>query len=145
MGVFIAWFVKFLHAIIYFTKGDFMSGEPDKTERAKPTAENPVDKSSNRESLALRAFVPLLIASMAVSVATVFVYDRYLAQKVAVLDIRGYLQERKDLFISGKITEMEFTASVDNLDATLNKIDKRIIVLKGDAVVRTAEKIKIAD
>ncbi len=87
----------------------------------------------------------LFVLNIAVSIISLYVYDQYFARKVAVIDIRGYMMDRKNLFLSGKLSEKEFTASVDNIEKTLQKTNKRTVVLLGDAVVRNAEKIHIED
>lgn len=89
--------------------------------------------------------VLLFVVNAAVSALSVSIYDRFFAQKVAVIDIRGYMMDRKNMFLSGKISEKEFTASVDHVEKALQKADKRAVVLLGDAVVKSAEKIHIED
>jgi hypothetical protein len=87
----------------------------------------------------------LLIMNTVVSAVSVYIYDRYFAQKVVVIDIRNYMMDRKNMFLTGKISEKQFTESVDNIENTLQKTNKRTVVLLGDAVVRNAEKIHIED
>ena len=87
----------------------------------------------------------LLIMNTVVSAVSVYIYDRYFAQKVVVIDIRSYMMDRKNMFLTGKISEKQFTESVDNIEKTLQKTNKRTVVLLGDAVVRNAEKIHIED
>jgi hypothetical protein len=87
----------------------------------------------------------LLIMNTVVSAVSVYIYDRYFAQKVVVIDIRSYMMDRKNLFLTGKISEKQFTESVDNIEKALQKTNKRTVVLLGDAVVRNAEKIHIED
>jgi hypothetical protein len=87
----------------------------------------------------------LLIMNTVVSAVSVYIYDRYFAQKVVVIDIRSYMMDRKNLFLTGKISEKQFTESVDNIENALQKTNKRTVVLLGDAVVRNAEKIHIED
>lgn len=89
--------------------------------------------------------IMLFILNIAVSGISLYVYDQYFAQKVTAIDIRGYMMDRKNLFLSGKISEKEFTASVDNIEKALKGTKKRTVVLLGDAVVRNAEKIHIED
>ncbi len=100
-------------------------------------------KLSNSRGYSLRVIALCLCMNSVLSVLTVFIYDRYFAEKVAVVDIRGYLMDRKNMFLTGRITEKEFAESVDNIEKALRKTDKRTVVLMGDAVVRNAEKINI--
>ncbi len=96
---------------------------------------------TNRVSLCVIALC--LCMNTVLSVITVSIYDRYYAQKVAVVDIRGYLIDRKNMFLTGRITEKEFAESADNIEKVLRKTNNRTVVLMGDAVVRNAEKITI--
>jgi hypothetical protein len=95
--------------------------------------------------LTVGTLILLLIMNTVVSAVSVYIYDRYFAQKVVVIDIRNYMMDRKNMFLTGKISEKQFTESVDNIENTLQKTNKRTVVLLGDAVVRNAEKIHIED
>jgi hypothetical protein len=115
----------------------------DKPEPAVTAVEEqPLQRKS---SMTLGAFIVFIIMSIIVASSLIYVYDHYFAQKVVVLDIRGYIQDRKKMFLSGDISESEFTASVDHIENTLNKLSKKTIVISGDAIVRSSEKIKIVD
>ncbi len=91
----------------------------------------------------VRMLALCLCMNSVLSVLTFSIYDKYFAQKVAVVDIRGYLMDRKNMFLAGRITEKEFAESVDNIENALRKTNNRTVVLMGDAVVRNAEKITI--
>ncbi len=106
-----------------------------------PTIEG--DRLKAGKTLTAGMFTLLLCINAVVSIISISIYDRYFAQKVAVVDIRGYLIDRKNMFLTGRITEKEFAESVDNIEKALRKTDKRTVVLMGDAVVRNAEKINI--
>ena len=99
--------------------------------------------TNQKNKLTVGAVILLLIVNIIVSIATVSLYDRYFARRVAFIDIRGYMLDRKKLFLAGSITEKQFTESVDEIEKALLKTDKRTVVLLGDAVVRNAEKINI--
>ncbi len=96
-----------------------------------------------KSKLTVGAVILLLIVNIIVSIITVSLYDRYFARRVAFIDIRGYMLDRKKLFLAGSITEKQFTESVDEIEKALLKTDKRTVVLLGDSVVRNAEKINI--
>ena len=96
-----------------------------------------------KSKLTVGAVILFLIVNIIVSIATVSLYDRYFARRIAFIDIRGYMLDRKKLFLAGSITEKQFTESVDEIEKALLKTDKRTVVLLGDSVVRNAEKINI--
>ena len=114
--------------------------KPDMTKMNIEKGQKPMREKSK---LTVGAVILLLIVNIIVSIITVSLYDRYFARRVAFIDIRGYMLDRKQLFLAGSITEKQFTESVDKIEKALLKTDKRTVVLLGDAVVRNAEKINI--
>jgi len=100
-----------------------------------------------RTKLSFSALSLLLLINIGVSISSVYLYDKYFAIKIAVIDsddIRKYIQERRNLFVQGKINSDAFSSSVNKIDDALEKVEKRIIILKEDSVVKNASKIKIA-
>jgi hypothetical protein len=69
------------------------------------------------------------------------IYDRFFAQKVVALDIKGYLVQQRDLYLTHKIDEKQFEKNLDALDAAVKRTPKNKIIVMGDAVVRPAEVI----
>jgi hypothetical protein len=107
----------------------------DETKEIKP----PEQKSRMSFSM----FLLLLLFNITVSASAVIVYDSYFAQKVAYIDIKEYLQERRKLIMSGEVEDRDFSKSIANIENALKKAGNRTVILKGDAVVRNAEKINI--
>lgn len=83
----------------------------------------------------------VVIISIAVSVLSIFTYDRFFATKVVSIDIKGFLAEQRDLYVAGKIDDKQVEANLDRLEQTANNIPSNKVVIMGDAVVRNAEKI----
>ena len=113
---------------------------PDDT---KTNIEKGQKPTHQKNKLTVGAVILLLIVNIIISIITVSLYDSYFARRIAFVDIRGYMLDRKQLFLAGSITEKQFTESVDKIEKALLKTDKRTVVLLGDAVVRNAEKINI--
>ena len=84
------------------------------------------------------AAVSLLI-SMVASVGSVYVYDRFYAQKVVAVDIKGFIAEQKALYMAGKINDEQFRANVDKMTLLVKAIPKNRVAIIGDAVIRNAE------
>ena len=80
-----------------------------------------------------------LLISMAVSAGSVYVYDHYFAQKIVSVDIKGYIANQRDLYLSGKETGKEFRANIDKLAAAVKGIPQNRVAIMGDAVIRNAE------
>ncbi len=120
-----------------------MDDGDNKSDMTKMNIEKDQKPMREKNKFKVGTIMLLLIVNIIVSIITVSLYDRYFARRVAFIDIRGYMLDRKKLFLAGSITEKQFTESVDEIEKALLKTDKRTVVLLGDSVVRNAEKINI--
>lgn len=75
-------------------------------------------------------------------------YDRLFAQKIKVLDLKGYLRTQKALLAAEEITKQQWAASLDTVEQVLNdevaSHPNHIIVLK-DMVLRNGDEISIKE
>lgn len=76
--------------------------------------------------------------SFASSFGSVAVYDAFFAQKIAVLDMQGFLAGQKKLLAEGKITGDELIKSLDRVEVAINKAPKNTMVILKDVVLRNA-------
>jgi hypothetical protein len=83
-----------------------------------------------------------LLVSLAVSVLCLFAYDRFLAQKVVAIDMKGYIAEQRDLYLEGRIDDEELRRRIDRLEEVSLAIPANRVVLMGDAVIRNVEVIR---
>lgn len=83
-----------------------------------------------------------LAVSTIMSIATLFCYDRWYAQKVVAVDIKGYIEAQRENYLAGKMSDEDLRKSFDRLEAVVTAIPKNRVVIMGDAVVRNAETIK---
>ncbi len=88
------------------------------------------------------AAVLVIVVSMVISVATVAVYDRYVAQKVVAVDVSGFLQEQRDLVLAKKITMDDFKANLERYLAALKSQPKnRVLILEDVIASKNLERI----
>ena len=90
-------------------------------------------------------YLEVMIIALMVAAAAVLGYDRYIAQKIYALDLKGYLRTQKALLVAGEISEEEWKASLDTLEQSLNNAaanPAHIILLK-DVVLRNGDEINI--
>ena len=80
-----------------------------------------------------------LLISMVASVGSVYVYDRFYAQKVVAVDIKGYIQKQRDLYLAGKLNNEQLKAKIDKLSAVVTAIPKNRVAIMGDVVIKNAE------
>ena len=92
-------------------------------------------------------YLEVVLIALMIAAATVFAYDNYLAQKIYVLDLKGYLRTQKALLVAGEISEEEWQASLDALEHALNKAaaDPTQVVLLKDVVLRNGKEIDIRE
>ena len=92
--------------------------------------------------IATHAAVLVIVVSMMISVATVAAYDRWVAQKVVAVDVSGFLQEQRDLFLAKKITMDDFKANLDRYLAALKSQPKnRVLILEDVIASKNLEKV----
>jgi len=89
------------------------------------------------------AIIMSLAVSIGMSALTVWVYDFRFAQKVVSVDIKGFVANQREAFLTGKITEDQFRKSFDYLKSVVDAIPSNRVVLMGDLVVRNVDKINL--
>ncbi|MBI5655533.1 MAG: hypothetical protein HZC44_01400 [Geobacter sp.] len=83
-----------------------------------------------------------LAVSFGASLATIVGYDRWYAQKIVAVDLKGYIAQQRDNYLAGKMNDDELKKSFDRLETVITAIPKNRVVIMGDAVVRNAETVK---
>jgi hypothetical protein len=102
-----------------------------------PPKEHPKQQSGLVPIIAL-----CLAVSFGASLATIAGYDRWYAQKVVAVDIKGYIAQQRDYYLAGKLDDVELKRSFDRLETVITAIPKNRVIIMGDAVVRNAETVK---
>ena len=100
-------------------------------------------KPDNQEGMGIPVVVCIcLLVAIITSFASVYSYDRWYAQKIVAVDIKGYIAQQRDNYMAGKLTDEELKRSFDHLENVVIAIPKNRVVIMGDAVVRNVETIK---
>ena len=87
--------------------------------------------------------VALCVAiSFGASLVAIYGYDRWYAQKIVAVDIKGYIARQRESYLAGTMTDDELKKSFDRLEAVITAIPRNRVVIMGDAVVRNAETVK---
>ncbi len=89
-----------------------------------------------------RIFFYAVVVSVTISFGSVYLYDRFLAQKVVAVDLQGFLVKQKGLYLQGDIDDAELKKRLDRLEQLVETIPKRYAVILGDVVVRNVEVIE---
>ncbi|MEW6002789.1 MAG: hypothetical protein AB1638_09125 [Nitrospirota bacterium] len=83
-----------------------------------------------------------LLISLLMSLASILIYDRFFVQKIVAVDVKGYISEQRDLYISGKINDEQLKANIDRMENAVMSIPKNKVIMMGDAVIRNAEVVR---
>ena len=84
-----------------------------------------------------------ILVSSIISLSCVAGYHHYFAPKIVVVDLKGYIQEQRDLFLANKIGQEDIRKNLDKMEKIITSIPKNNIVFSRDAVLRNAEVIKL--
>lgn len=100
-------------------------------------------KSGGLEVTSLPVIVSIsLLIALTTSFSSLYSYDRWYAQKLVAVDIKGYIAQQRENYIAGKMNDEELKRSFDRLESVVIAIPKNKVVIMGDAVVRNIETIK---
>jgi len=84
----------------------------------------------------------VIVVSMMSSVATVAAYDRWVAQKVAAVDVSGFLQKQRDLVLAKKITMDDYKANLERyIEALKSQPRNKVLILEDVIASKNLEKI----
>lgn len=91
-------------------------------------------------------YLEVIVIALIMAAVAVIGYDRLVAQKISVLDLKGYLRTQKALLTTGEITRQQWKAGLDSVEQALNREaaanPNHVIVLK-EVVLRNGKEISI--
>lgn len=82
------------------------------------------------------------LVSLAISFGSVYLYDRFVAQKIVAVDLQGFLAAQKESYLRGEIDDDELKRRMDSLELFVAAIPKRYAVVLGEVVVRNVEVVR---
>lgn len=109
---------------------------------AQPKSEIPSSVPTPEGWKPARIFLCATLVSLLISFSSVYLYDRFIAQKVVAVDLQGFLAKQKELYLRGDINDTELKHRMDHLENFMETIPKRYAVLLGDVVVRNIEVVE---
>jgi len=96
------------------------------------------ERTSDWRMIATSALISALLTT-----GILAAYDCYFAQKIVALDVKGYIAEQRDLYLSGKINDAQLKESFDRLEMVKERVPKNRVIILGDVLVRkNVEEIK---
>lgn len=90
-------------------------------------------------------YLEVIAISLITAALTVLGYHRMYAQKIKVLDLKGYLRTQKTLLVAGEIDEDRWKANLDKLEQILNKeaSDPNHVILLKEVVLKNGDEIRV--
>ncbi|MFZ3156974.1 MAG: hypothetical protein WA124_05640 [Smithella sp.] len=104
------------------------------------------DGIKNNKSINILFIVTL---NLIITTASLYIYHCYILkpvknnQNIVGVDIKAFLENQKKGMVEGKITEEQFKANMDKLEATVNDLGKTKVVLMRDVILRGAPIIDV--
>jgi len=104
------------------------------------------DGIKNKKSINILFIVTL---NLIITMASLYIYHCYILkpvknnQNIVGVDIKAFLENQKKGMVEGKITEEQFKANMDKLEATVNDLGKTKVVLMGDVILRGAQIVDV--
>ena len=108
--------------------------------------ENKTETGNNKKRI---KYLIIIVLNIIITAASLFVYHNYIlkpqqGQDIVGVDIKGFLEKQKSGLVSGKISEEQFKANMDKIEAMVNDLGKRKVVLMSDVILRGAEIVEIS-
>jgi len=89
---------------------------------------------SGRPGLA-SLFVIVAVINLVLTSALLYLYDRYMAPRVVAVDIKGFIERQRDLYVSGKINDEQLKANLDAMEHRIKSMPKNVVMITADVVV----------
>lgn len=119
----------------------------EEKETTTPTSEAPPEPNRRPSALSPPGYLAVvLIAALvgsAASTVAVGLYDRFYAQKVVVVDLKGFIQRQRDLLVEGKIEEQGLRDSFDRMEAVFDRIPANHVVILKEVVLRNGRDLQL--
>ena len=80
-------------------------------------------------------FVLVVLISLIVNIAGLYIYDKFFAQKIVTFDLKGYIEALRILYVNGKIDDNEVKRRIDYLEEIVNSTPKRKVIITSDVIL----------
>ena len=104
------------------------------------------EKENRKRSMATGpGYFEVMILALLMSCLALYGYDQYFAQKIKVVDLKGYLRTQSALLATGDVTREQWQAGLDGGEQTLNReaADGNTIIVLKEVVLRNGKEIQL--
>jgi len=114
----------------------------DSIKQEKVNSEKTTEEEKKKISMSLNTFLLILILNILINFGSIFVYDKYFAQKIVKFDLLDFINEQRNLYVSGKIDNEQVKANLMSVEKKIKNLPKNKIILLSEVVMGNAETIK---
>ncbi|MBP7796970.1 MAG: hypothetical protein KA059_09380 [Elusimicrobiales bacterium] len=104
---------------------------PEKPKNLKKTKKD----SNNKKTLSLSQIILIIFICFCINAASFIIYDKFFAQKIYVVDLRSFIEEQKDMYMAGKLTDEKLRANFDKMEKKINSLPKNRIPISAEVVL----------
>jgi len=112
-------------------------------ERLRRFREKYPDDKNDKKHHSLYYAISAIVISLIISLSCVAAYHHYFAPRIVTVDLKGYVQAQRDLFLANKIDQEGLRKNLDKMEEIITSIPKNNIVFSRDAVLRNAKVIEL--
>lgn len=91
-------------------------------------------------------YFEVIIIALIVVAGALYGYDQYFAQKIVVVDLKGYVRRENAMLAAGEISKEQWQAGLDEVDRIIAteaaKNLNRVVLLK-DVVLKNGEELHV--
>ena len=96
----------------------------------------PANKNTNKKDPGLIGFfVIIVVINLVLTSGLIFLYDRFMAPKIVAVDIKGFVEKQRDLYIAKKIDDEQLKANLDAMEKKIKSMPKNTIMISADVMV----------
>ena len=90
-------------------------------------------------------YFDVILIALIMTAAAIFGYDMFVAQKIKVIDLKGYIRTQKALLAAGAINKEQWESSLDSVEELLNMkaVNRNHVIILKEVVLRNGEEISI--
>lgn len=80
-------------------------------------------------------FVTVAVINLVLTSGLLYLYDRYVVPRVVAVDIKGFIERQRDLYVSKKINDEQLKANLDAMEHRIKSMPKNVVMITADVVV----------
>ena len=80
-------------------------------------------------------FVTVAVINLVLTSGLLYLYDRYVVPRVVAVDIKGFIERQRDLYVSGKINDEQLKANLDAMEHRIKSMPENVVMITADVVV----------